>query len=144
MTLVRYRPYRGIMSLQDEVNRLFDTMMRPAGTTEMETWFPVCDLRETESEYIVRAELPGVSREDVKISLINNTLHIRGEKKQETEDRKGNWHHVERSYGAFERTFALPTAVSNDKIRAKFMNGVLEIVVPKTEEAKPREIRIEG
>jgi HSP20 family protein len=144
MTLVRYRPYRGIMSLQDEVNRLFDTMMRPAGGNEVETWVPACDLRETESEYIVRAELPGISREDVKINLINNTLYIRGEKKQETEDRKGSWHHVERSYGAFERTFSLPTAVSNDKIRAKFMNGVLEIVVPKADEAKPREIQIEG
>ena len=144
MTLVRYRPYRGIVSLQDEVNRLFETMMRPAGSAEIETWFPACDLRETESEYVVRAELPGIRREDVKISLVNNTLHIRGEKKQETEDKKGNWHHVERSYGAFERTFALPTAVSNDKIRAKFMNGVLEIVVPKTDEAKPREIQIEG
>ena len=144
MTLVRYRPYRGIMSLQDEMNRVFDSLMRPSAPLEAETWYPVCDLRENETEYIVRAELPGISRDDVKINMINNTLVIRGEKKQETEDKKGNWHHVERSYGTFERTFALPSAVASDKIHAKFTNGVLEIVVPKAEEARPREIKIEG
>ena len=143
MTLVRYRPYRGMVSLQDEINRVFDSLMRPVAP-DNDVWFPAADLRETETEYIVRAELPGVNREDVKISLINNTLVIRGEKKQETEEKKGNWHQVERSYGAFERSFVLPAAVSADKVHAMFKDGVLQVEVPKAEEARPREIKIDG
>jgi len=144
MTLVRYRPLRGMVSLQDEMNRMFDSLMSPTAPRAAETWFPAVDVRETEGEYIVRAELPGLTREDVKINLINNTLILRGEKKQENEEKKGSWHHVERSYGSFERTFTLPTTVTSDTIKAKFHNGVLEITVPKAEEAKPREINIEG
>jgi len=92
----------------------------------------------------VRAELPGVSKDDVKINMINNTLVLRGEKKQETEDKKGSWHHVERTYGAFERTFTLPNHVVAEKIKARFQDGILEVVIPKAEEARPREIRIES
>jgi HSP20 family protein len=131
------------MSLQDEINRVFDSLSRPAAS-EQDIWYPAADLRETETDYVVRTELPGVNREDVKISLVNNTLVIRGEKKQETETKKGNWHQVERSYGAFERTFVLPTQVSSDKVRARFKDGVLEVEVPKAESARPREIQIEG
>jgi HSP20 family protein len=144
MTLVRYRPFTNMLSLQDEMNRVFDSLLRPGPMQGVEGWNPLCDVRETESDYIVRAELPGVSKDDVKINLVNNTLTLRGEKKQETEGTKGNWHHVERMYGTFERTFNLPTTVSADKIKARFLNGVLEVSIPKAEEARPREIRIES
>lgn len=145
MTLVRYRPFQQMLSVQDEMNRLVDSFFRsnvPAGAAD--AWFPACDVRETETDFIVRAELPGVGKDDIKLNVINNTLVVRGEKKQETEEKKGSWHHVERTYGAFERTFALPSAVSADKIKARFKDGVLEIVLPKAEEARPRQITIES
>ena len=142
MTVVRYRPVRDMISFQDEMSRVFDSFFRP-GTAESTGWYPAVDVRETESEYLVRAELPGVSKDDVKINIVNSTLIIRGEKKQETEEKKGNWHHVERTFGSFERTFALPSSVAADRIKARFVDGVLEVSVPKSEEARPREIRID-
>lgn len=146
MTLIRYRPLEGGHSVQDEMNRMLESFFRtaPVPGTNGSTWYPVSDVRETENEYIVRTELPGVARDDVKINLKNNTLTLRGEKKQGTEEKKGSWHHVERTYGHFERTFTLPTDVAADKIRARYQDGVLEIVVPKAEAAKPRDIAIES
>lgn len=144
MTLIRYRPFRDMLSLQEEMSRVCDSLVRPVVPPAVEAWCPTCDVRETEADYIVRAELPGVSREDVKINMVNNTLVLRGEKKQEEEEQKGNWHHVERTYGSFERVFALPSAVALDKITARFKDGVLEISVPKADEARPREIKIES
>jgi HSP20 family protein len=146
MTLIRYRPVGRTLSMQDEMNRMLDTFFRttPGPVTNGGTWYPASDVRETENEFIVRAELPGVAREDVRINLTNNTLSLRGEKKQETEEKKGNWHHVERTYGRFERTFTLPTDVAADRIKARYQDGVLEIVVPKAEAARPREIPIES
>ena len=145
MTLVRYRPYTGTLALQDELNRMFDSLIRSTAVPNMSSdWSPVCDVRESETEFTVRAELPGVAKENVKINMVDNTLVLRGEKKQETEDKKGNWHHVERSYGTFERTFTLPSHVAAEKITARFQDGVLEIVIPKADEARPREIRIDS
>jgi len=143
MTLVRYRPFRDMLSLHEEMNRVCDSLVRPGDAQRGEAWSPTCDVRETETDYIVRAELPGVPREAVKINMINSTLVLRGEKKQEEEENKGTWHHVERTYGSFERMFSLPTGVAVDKIKATYKEGVLEITVPKAEEARPREIRIE-
>ena len=145
MTLVRYRPLQQMLSMQDEMNRMMDSFFRSGvPTAPVDAWYPACDVRETETDFIVRAELPGVGKDDIKINVINNTLVVRGEKKQETEEKKGSWHHVERTYGAFERTFALPTAVAADKIKARFKDGVLEISLPKAEEARPRPIQIES
>ena len=145
MTLVRYRPFKGTLALQDELNKMFDSLIRSTSTpTASSDWYPVCDVRESETEFTVRAELPGVPKENVKINVVDNTLVVRGEKKQETEDKKSNWHHVERSFGLFERTFTLPKHVAAEKIKARFQDGVLEIAIPKAEEAKPREIRIDS
>ena len=145
MTLIRYRPQR-VHSVQDEMNRMLDNffMTGPGPAANGGAWYPASDVRETENEYIVRTELPGVARDDVKINLKNNTLTLRGEKKQAAEETKGNWHHVERTYGQFERTFTLPMDVAADKIRARYQDGVLEIVVPKAEAAKPRDIAIDS
>jgi len=106
------------------------------------SWYPAVDVFEDKDAVKIVAELPGVKPEDVKLSLENNLLTIRGEKKQEAEERSERVHRYERSYGLFERAFALPSTVDGDKISAQVENGVLTIVVPKAERARPREIPV--
>ena len=144
MTLVRYRPMRDMLACQDDMNRMIESFFKPTQAESPATgWVPAVDVRETESDFLVRTELPGVPKEEIKINLVNNTLTIRGEKKQEVEEKKGNWHHLERVFGSFERALTLPAAVQVDKIKARYTNGVLEITVPKAEEARTRDIKIE-
>ena len=106
------------------------------------SWYPACDVFEDKDAVKIVAELPGVKPEDVKLSLENNLLTIRGEKKQEAEERSERVHRYERSYGSFERAFVLPSTVDADKISAQYDNGVLTVVVPKAERARPREIPV--
>lgn len=106
------------------------------------SWYPACDVFEDKDAVKIVAELPGVKHEDVKLSLENNLLTIRGEKKQEAEERSERVHRYERSYGVFERAFVLPSTVDGEKISAQCQNGVLTIVVPKAERARPREIPV--
>lgn len=143
MTLVRYRPLRDMLTVQDEVNRMIDSFFRPAATEASGGWAPACDVRETETDFVVRAELPGVAKDEIKVNLVNNTLTIRGEKKEENEEKKGNWHRVERTFGAFERALTFPANVQAEQIKARYTNGVLEVTVPKAESARTREIKIE-
>ncbi|HVM33085.1 MAG TPA: Hsp20/alpha crystallin family protein [bacterium] len=103
---------------------------------------PAVDVEETEAEYLFKAELPGLRKEDVKISLSDNVLEISGEKRSEERAKDRTYHRVERSYGAFRRTYAISKPIQADKIAARYKDGVLEITVPKAEEAKPREIEI--
>ena len=105
-------------------------------------WHPACDVFEDRDAVKIVAELPGVKPEDVKLSLENNLLTIRGEKKQEAEERTERVHRYERSYGSFERAFVLPSTVDGEKISAEFTNGILTVVVPKIERARPREIPV--
>jgi len=144
MTLVRWNPWRDIMTLQEEMNRLFDglTRRRTAGEA-IEEWVPAVDISETDDEFIVTADVPGTKKEDIKISVANNTLTIRGEKKNVREDKGENYHRMERCYGTFERTFSLPSGVDAENIRAKVRDGVLEIRLPKSKEARPLEVKIE-
>jgi HSP20 family protein len=100
------------------------------------------DIAEHDDAYTVKMELPGVNKDEVKITLESNILTIRGEKKQEKETKKENYHRIERSYGSFERSFTLPTSVKSDKIDAAYNNGVLQITLPKVEEAKPKQIEV--
>ena len=106
------------------------------------SWYPACDVFEDKESVKIVAELPGVKPEDVKLSLENNLLTIRGEKKQEAEERSERVHRYERSYGTFERAFVLPSTVDGDNISAQYHNGVLTVVVPKAERARPREIPV--
>ena len=106
------------------------------------SWYPACDVFEDKEAVKIVAELPGVKSDDVKLSLENNLLTIRGEKKQEAEERSERVHRYERSYGSFERAFVLPSTVDADKISARYENGVLTVVVPKVERARPREIPV--
>lgn len=145
MAIVRWRPFRDMMNIQEEMNKLFDDFLgRPLMRTEWSegVWNPSVDISETKDNVIIKAEMPGLSKEDVKISLQDNMLTLTGEKKQEKEEKEANYHRVERSYGAFSRSFALSTSVKSDKIKATYQDGVLSITLPKTEEVKPKEIPI--
>ena len=106
------------------------------------SWYPACDVLEDKDSVKILMELPGVTAEDVKLSLENNLLSIRGEKRQQAEEGTERVHRYERSYGAFERSFALPTTVDSEKVSAVFQNGILTVTVPKAERARPREIPV--
>ena len=145
MAVVRWDPFRDLNLLQDRMNRLFDDAGRgwradePAATT---TWSPAVDIFETEGEIVVKAELPGMERKDITLHLENNVLSLRGERKFEKETKDENYHRIERSYGAFSRSFAIPATVDEEKIRADYKDGVLNIVLPKKEQARPKQIKI--
>ena len=152
MSLVRWNPARelatwpsDLFGIQREMNRMFDTMFRldsRDNESGFNSWSPAVDIAERDDQYVVKAELPGVTKEDVKITLENNVLTIHGEKKNEKETKSENFHRVERSYGSFERSFTLPTTVKSDKIDAVYKDGVLQITLPKAEEAKPKQIEV--
>jgi HSP20 family protein len=140
--MTRWTPSQQAVAAQP-LFRLFDTFFNDAGedlTTR--TWTPPVDIQETDDAYRIHAELPGMTKDDIQITLENNVLRLSGERKLEKDVKKENYHRIERTYGAFSRSFALPTQVSPDKVEAKFENGVLSIVVPKAEQAKPRRIAI--
>lgn len=153
MSLIRWNPTHELdrcpsdfFGIQLEINRVFDNFFR-GGVQADENfvtsyWTPAVDIAEQENEYIVKMELPGVNKDDVKLSLESNILTIKGEKKQEKEEKDKNLHRLERSYGSFQRSFALPTTVKSDKIDAVFKDGVLSISLPKAEEEKPKQIEV--
>lgn len=143
MTLVRWNPMREMLSLENEMGRLFQDLASraPEGETPA-LWSPRVDIEESRDSYVVKAELPGIKLEDIKITIADNQLVVRGEKRREVEKSDTTYHRVERVYGAFERAFTLTKAVAADKIEAIYRDGVLEVRVPKAEEAKAREIQI--
>ncbi len=142
---VTLTPMRDVFSIQDEVNRLFDSFFTraPLRGDLAPVFTPAVDIEETGDEFVLRVDLPGMSQKDVKVSLMGDTLTIRGERKQESDRKDGNMHRIERVYGSFERSFQLGTPVRGDKVKAQYHEGVLEIHVPKAEEAKPREIDVQ-
>jgi HSP20 family protein len=152
MSLIRWNPTRDlaafpseISGLQRDMNRIFDSFFR-GGSEEPAlinaAWVPAVDVAEEDSQYVVKVELPGVNKDDVNISLESNILTIRGEKKTEQESKGKNYHRVERSFGSFHRSFALPTTVKVDKIDAVFKDGILAVTMPKADEAKPKQIEV--
>jgi HSP20 family protein len=152
MSLIRWNPTRDLVSfpseisnLQREMNRMFDSFFR-SGADEpgllSGNWMPPVDVAEEENEYIVKVELPGVNKDDVKITLESNILTIRGEKKDEKEIKEKNYHRMERNYGSFQRSFTLPTTVKTDKIDASYKDGILVVTLPKAEESKPKQIEV--
>ena len=143
MTLVRWSPVRDVIAVRDEMSRLLDESFgRAYGPESPSLWQPVVDIEEQPDRYVVRAELPGLKLEDIKITLKDYQLVIRGEKRRDEEKKDSTYHRVERVYGQFERAFTLSHAVQSDKIDAIYRDGVLELSIPKAEEAKPREIQI--
>jgi HSP20 family protein len=146
MNLVTYDPFRELRSLQDEVNRLFTSSFNRGGDNEMMrgAWSPSVDIYENKDTIVLEAELPGMSPEDVNISIENNVLTLHGERRFEKKDEQDNFHRVERSYGSFTRSFTLPPTVSSENAEATFENGVLRLTLAKREEAKPRRIEVKA
>ncbi len=146
MDLVRWKPFRDLATMQEEMNRLFDRFFdRFPERKEFGEgiWSPCVDISENKDELVVTAEVPGMNKEDIKISLNDNILTLKGEKKQEKKVEEENYHRIERNYGAFHRSFTLPTTVQQNRVKATYTNGILRIALPKVEEAKPKEIAIE-
>jgi HSP20 family protein len=146
MTIVRWEPLRELGSLQNEMNRLFNTVFdTPAtGGTTMRRWMPAMDLVETEDHFVLRADLPGLAEEDIKVEFEDGTLTISGERKAEHESKSEGYYRVERAFGSFSRTLTLPQGIDPEAVAASFDRGVLEVRIPKPEVRKPRRIEIGG
>ena len=142
-TLTRWEPFRGVTSLQEQVNRLFnDAFERQGEESSLTAWAPAVDIYETEHELVVKADLPDVDPKDLDIRVENNVLTIRGERKFEKKVNEENYLRVERAYGSFARSFTLANSANSDAIKADFQNGVLTLTIPKKEEAKPKQIKV--
>jgi len=143
---MKWRPSRELAAIRDEMDRLFDEFFNfvPARRRELleGEWLPNIDVAETDDNVIVTAELPGVKQDDVSISVLNDVLTLKGEKKEEKEIKRENYHRIERSYGSFQRSVSLPTGVQADKAKATYKDGVLTVTIPKAESAKPKSIKI--
>jgi len=147
MTIMRYDPFRDLRTLQEEVNRLFSTNMTRAFDDQgigRGAWAPSVDIYENKDQIVLEAELPGMKQEDFDLSIENNVITLRGERKFEKTDETDNYHRVERSYGAFTRSFTLPQTVSAEGATAEYNNGVLRVTLPKREETKARRIQVTG
>jgi len=146
MAIVRWEPFRDLVTAQRDFDRLFrDAFSSQFGETELSTrsWAPPVDIYETEEAIVLKAELPGVDPKDVEVRVEDNTLYLKGERKFEKEVKEQNYHRVERSYGSFARSFSLPNSISTDKVKAEFKDGLLTLTMPKREEAKPKTIKID-
>jgi HSP20 family protein len=135
--------FRGTFTLQDQINRLFnDAFERTGQESNLTAWAPAVDIYENEHELVVKADLPDIDPKDLDIRVENNILSIRGERKFEKQVNEDNYLRVERAYGSFSRSFSLANTVNPDGIKADYQNGVLTLVVPKREEAKPKQIKV--
>lgn len=145
MNMVKYDPFRELRGLQDEMTRLFKGIA-PAGREEMMhgAWNPSVDIYEDKENLVLEAELPGMKRDDFELSIENNVITLKGERKFEKKTDGDNYHRVERSYGSFTRSFTLPQTVTAEGAKADFSNGVLRVLLPKREETKARKIEISG
>ncbi|MBF0400450.1 MAG: Hsp20/alpha crystallin family protein [Magnetococcales bacterium] len=139
--LVNYDPFRSFRSLQGEINRLFDRNLDES-TGQMAQWPMRVDIHEEKDQIIIKADVPGMEQKDIQVNIENGLLTISGERKFEDESRRGNYLRVERVYGRFSRSFQLSNVADAKKISASYKNGVLEVSIPKLEEAKPRSIQV--
>lgn len=145
MELVRWEPFEGLNRLHNRINDLFDESFgraRPVPSATAGMWLPAVDILESKDAYLIRAELPGMKKEDVTLEVNDGTLTLSGERKAETLSNGVEVHRTERVNGKFSRSFYLPQTVKQDGIKATYRDGILEIHVPKAEEAKPRQIAI--
>jgi HSP20 family protein len=145
MAIARLDPFREFVTLQDRMNRLFgDVYQRDEDVTARGAWLPPVDIFETDAhDLVLKAELPDMSREDIEVTVENNTLTLKGTKKFANEVKEEQYRRIERSYGSFSRSFTLPTTVDASKVSAEYKNGVLTVKLPFREEAKPRTINVE-
>ena len=141
-TLNRWEPFRGAATLHEHLNRVFGEGFGRDGESNLTTWAPAVDILETEHELVVKADLPDVDAKDLDIRVENNILSIRGERKFQKQVAENNYLRVERSYGSFARSFSLANTVNSEAIKADYQNGVLTLNIPKREEAKPKQIKV--
>jgi len=141
--LTRWDPFRELNVLQDRMNRLFQDFA-PRGEQDLTTgnFVPPVDIYEDEHSVTLKVEVPGLDPKDVDVQVENNTLTIKGERKFEKEEKEENFHRIERRYGSFIRSFALPTTVDTDNVKADYENGVLKVQLAKRAEAKPKQIKV--
>lgn len=147
MALIRWEPVRELNTIQNEMNRLFNTLFDSpspghSGSAAIRRWIPAMDLVETEDDFVLRSDLPGLSEQDVNIELEDNVLTISGERKAEHDEHGEGYYRVERASGAFSRSLTLPEGVDPEGVRASFDRGVLEVRIAKPEQRKPRKVAI--
>ncbi|MDR3610913.1 MAG: Hsp20/alpha crystallin family protein [Ignavibacteriaceae bacterium] len=151
MAIVRWNPMRDLMSVEREFNRIFNSLDRKLGFGESDreneefenaVWMPLTDILEDDNQYYLNIDLPGIKKEDVKINYTNGQLSISGERKMESEEKNTKYHRAERSYGKYYRSFTLPQKIKENEINAEFKDGQLKISIPKSEEAKPKQLEI--
>jgi HSP20 family protein len=143
MTLMRWDPFRDLSVLRDRMNRLLDESgLRSASGEGTSGWWPPVDIFEKEDSIVLEAEIPGVLKEDIDINIENNNLTLRGEKRHEVETREQDYYRIERQAGSFVRTFNLPATIQRDRIVASLKDGILRVILPKAEEAKPKKVDI--
>ena len=148
MAIVRWDPFRELEEMSDRLNRMITrpgTAQTAAQGKEVMTvadWAPSVDISETEAEYAIKAELPEVKKEDVKVTVEDGVLTLQGERKQEKDEKGKKYHRIERSYGRFVRSFTLPDSVDESKVKAEYTDGVLHLHLPKSEKAKPKQIDV--
>jgi len=141
--LTTWKPFRELDKMRNEMDQVWDSFFEGKPKfRELGKWFPSVDVSETKNDLIVKAELPGIDPKDIDISLNDGYLTIKGERKQEKEEKEENYHFIERSYGSFTRSVRLPNEVQRDKISASYKNGILKVTLPKSEEAKKKEVKI--
>ena len=146
MNLVRWDPFRELQEVSDRLGRVFARQeTRPPNSNEalvFPDWSPAVDIAETTTEFLIKAELPGVKKEDVKVSFSDGTVRIEGERRQEKEEHDKRFHLVERAYGAFVRTFVLPDGVNEGSASAEFKDGVLQVHLPKSNKPAPKSVEV--
>lgn len=142
--LTPWRPFGELSSLRREMDRLWENFFgeRPLTRMWQREWAPSLDVSETRDNFVVKAEVPGIDAKDIDISLTGDVLTIKGEKRQEKEEKEEDYHLVERSYGSFSRSVRLPAEVESNKIKASYKNGILNITLPKSEKVKAKEVKI--
>jgi HSP20 family protein len=141
--LIRWGPLREMMTLRQAMDRLFeDSFVRPVGLSSVSAADVAIDLKETDTDVVIKAELPGVEPDEVDVSIMEGVLVIKGEHKEEKEEKEASYYSRELRYGSFSRSINLPAAINAEKAEAVFENGILTLTLPKTEEAKPRQIKV--
>jgi len=146
MAVVKWDPLRDLLSIQDRMNRLFEQTLSRSRTEEgisPSTWSPAVDVYETPEAIVMKADLPGLTPEDIELEIRDTTLTIKGERRFAKGMQQENYLRIERAYGAFQRSFTLPATIQQEKVQAIFRNGVLDLLLPKAEEAKPKKIAID-
>ena len=143
MAIIRWDPFRDLVNLQEKMNRLFEDSL--GSRNEMlyrGSWVPPVDVYECDGKIFIKAEIPGVESDDIAVEVKENVVTIRGERKLDEELRKENYHRIERSYGVFQRSFALPGEVEESEVNAVFCDGVLEVILPRPPDHQPRKIEV--